>query len=289
MNKRIFAVAAAAVFAFAVHAQQGKPGEPAPPVDDPFAEMTEEEMVGLAMERTLAEMGGSMTPGQIAYVAALLSAPEVATALATDGEYSIDMTGDPMDVSMPEETLQSWNGSYEDPQFDYTSSDGGRIGPDYTRQIVATINCWDFRAADPHRGEGPDTAGSPTTKAKSRAKCQVVPVTVVGAPPPSVVDWKLNMVLTQRTWVSIGPISSYLYLPVGFASHERNGTYRPVWKPDRAGNLFDGTQVFHPLGCVNGRFQNVSTLWVKVPPPWHVSRLGFLGLRIQHGRVTLCT
>lgn len=277
MYKLILA-AALAVFAFAAHTQDNE-------VEDPYASLTDEQIVELAVEKTLAEMEGVMTPGQVAYVAALLSAPEVAAALEADGEYSMDMTDVPMDVSMPQAAIDSWNGSYEDPQFEgYSANDDGAGTID--DPVVATIHCWDFRAADPHKGEGPNRVD--VTKAKSRAKCEILPTVIVGWPPPAVVDWELHMVLGQHTWVRIGPVSIPVYLPVGIASHERNGTWNPVWKPDRAGRHYDGTQVFHVIGCVNGRFQNISTLWIEVPPPWYVSRGGFLGLRIQNGRVGDC-
>ena len=152
-----------------------------------YEELTDEQIAELAMEKTLTEMDGGMTPGQIAYVAALLSAPEVAAALEADGEYSIDSTDVQMGISLPQAAIDSWNGSYEDPRFDgYSSDDGGTLGRGVTQN-------------DP------------------------------------IVAW------------------------------------------------------IHALGCVNGRFQNVSTLWIKLPEPWYpTSSLGFLGLRIQHGRVRNC-
>ena len=47
--------------------------------------------------------------------------------------------------------------------------------------------------------------------------------------------------------------------------------------------------MLHALSlCVNGHYQNVSTLWIDVPPPFYRHNWGFLGVRITYGRVTDC-
>ena len=40
--------------------------------------------------------------------------------------------------------------------------------------------------------------------------------------------------------------------------------------------------------CLNGKYQNISTLWIDVPWPYHVPAFGFLGVRINADTVSTC-
>ena len=96
------------------------------------------------------------------------------------------------------------------------------------------------------------------------------------------------MALMKRQWVSIGPIRGYFYLPVGWASHDRDGTWKPKWEQNPADG-YDGTQVFHGLRlCSNGSYRNVSSLWIDLPWPFQTPTFGLLRLRIQTASVTNC-
>ena len=255
MNIRYFTVAALALLAVFTSAQ--------------YDNLTEEQIDELAADATLRNMAKGMSSERIAYVQLLLSSPKVAMALETGERFSLYTSGDQI------------------PVFLSNANDYGAQGLSQSSNVVAYYGCWDFKAHNPHRGSGVGTGGVRLVKAKSEAKCILVPLSPL-APSPNLVDWSLNMTLLKRSWVSIPAISTWLYLPVGYAKHARNGTWHPRWKQNSADGQ-SGTQVLHALGlCVNGSYRNFSTLWIDVPPPYIVRAFGFIGLTMRAADVTNC-
>lgn len=238
-------------------------------------EPTEEQIDRQAMEQTMSAMAESLPPERLAFMASMMFQ------LSEDELYEEYVE---LPVSMPGREYQAWNGSFTDPQFDYTNIEEPITGG-WANAIVALIYC-EMNAHNPHAGSGPN--GVRMVKAKSDGECHIVP-TGQGAPPaPSTVDWSLNMALMKRQWVVLGPINGYYYLPVGWASHERDGTWNPEWEQNPSGG-HDGTQVFHGFGsCSNGSYRNVSSLWIDLPWPFSTPTFGFLGLRIKTASVTSC-
>jgi len=243
--------------------------------------LTDEQIDRIAMQETIRRMASDMDPQRLAFLSALMADPEVVAALDATGEY---LNPVPLQISLPQRDR-------DDPQFKhraFDNADSSTIHSGSVRSVVARIICPQFRAHNPHKGSGVGTGGVPVVKAKSDAKCNVVP-TGGGVPPAAeLVNWELNMTLWKNTRIDIGPVDFWTDIPVGYASHERNGTWRPRRKQDPADG-YEGTQVLHALGlCVNGTYRNFSTRWIDVPWPFYSSTFGFLGLRIKEASVDNC-
>lgn len=229
-----------------------------------------------AQNEQLSGFGEELTYEQVALAARL------AEYMATNDLRTLQVSDA---IHLEQSALNAWNGDSVHPMFGLSRALESSPTPNNVQlaHLVATIDC-DISAHNPHAGR--DLLRVRVSKAKSSGECTITPIGWP-VPLPEMVNWNLSMILGRRTSLPwpIGFLS--YYAPVGAASHPKVG-YSVAWPPDRTRNV-PGTQVIEfSHRCLNGDFQNSTTVWLRVPRPWFVHNFGLVLIRVKQASISNC-